>query len=89
MKYISEDGTVFKSKKDYWLTMYPMKEKKITQLYIRRIKRYLDADYLEKINKNSREYHKNRYNTDEKYKEYKNTISLNRYYIKKNMKEEI
>ena len=66
-----------------------MKEKETTQLYIRRIKRYLDADYLEKINKNSREYHKNRYNTDEKYKEYKKTISLNRYYIKKNMKEEI
>ena len=66
-----------------------MKEKETTQLYIRRIKRYLDADYLEKINKNSREYHKNRYNTDEQYKEYKKTISLNRYYIKKNMKEEI
>ena len=89
MKYISEDGTVFKSKKDYWLTMYPMKEKETTQLYIQRIKRYLDADYLEKINKNSREYHKNRYHNDEQYKEYKKIISLNRYYIKKNMKEEI
>jgi len=65
-------------------TMYPMKENETTQLYIRRIKRYLDADYLEKINKNSREYHKNRYNTDEQYKEYKKTISLIRYYIKKN-----
>ena len=37
MKYISEYGTVFKSKKDYWLTTYPMKEKETTQLYIRRI----------------------------------------------------
>ena len=87
MKYISENETVFKSKKDYWLTMHPMKEKETTQLYVRRIKRYLDADYLEKINENSREYHKHRYHNDEQYKEYKNAISLNRYYIKKILKK--
>ena len=31
MKYISEDGTVYKSSKDYWEIMYPMKEKETTQ----------------------------------------------------------
>ena len=49
MKYIFKDGTIYKSQKDYWLTMYPMKEKETTQVYIRRIKKNLDAAYLEKI----------------------------------------
>ena len=70
MKYICEDGTVYKSKKDYWMTLYPMKENEILTNYIRRVKRNLDSEYLEKINKNSREYMKNKYHNDEKYKEY-------------------
>ena len=51
MKYTSEDGTVYRSKKDYWLTMYPMRENETTQIYIKRIKKKLDVEYLEKRTK--------------------------------------
>ena len=89
MKYISEDGTVYKSKKDYWMTLYPIRENETTPCYIRRIKKKLYPEYLETIIKHSREYHKNKYNNDEEYKEYKKNTSLKRYYIKKiNIKEE-
>ena len=82
MKYISNDGTVYKSKKDYWLTMYPIRENEKDTNYLRRIKRILDSDYLEKINKNSREFMKNRYNNDETYREYQKNKSLQSYYKK-------
>ena len=80
MKYTSEDGTVYRSKKDYWLTMYPMRENETTQIYIKRIKKKLDVEYLEKTNKTSREYMKNRYHTDEKHREYQITNALQRYH---------
>ena len=80
MKYTSEDGTVYKSKTDYWLTMYPMRENETTQIYIKRIKKKLDVEYLEKTNKTSREYMKNRYHTDEKHSEYQIVNALQRYH---------
>ena len=60
MKYISEDGTIYKSKKDFWMTMYPICENETTHCYIRRILKKLYPKYLENIHKHSREYHKNR-----------------------------
>ena len=38
MKYTFEDGTVYRSKKDYWLTMYPMKDNEPFTSYMIRIK---------------------------------------------------
>ena len=80
MKYTSEDGTVYKSKKDYWLTMYPMRENETQTNYIRRVKRIVDSDYKEKINANSRIYMKNKYYTDVKFKEYQKSNALDRYH---------
>jgi len=88
MKYISEDGTVYKSKKDYLLTTYPMKENEILTNYIRRIKRNLDPNYKEKINKTSREYMKNKYHSDEKFKEYQKNNALKRYHTNRSIIDE-
>ena len=44
MEYTSKDGTVYRSKKDYWLTMYPMRENETQTNYIRRVKRIVDSD---------------------------------------------
>ena len=49
MKYTSEDVTVYKSKKEYWLTMNPTRENKSVQLYLRRIKKKVDSKYLEQF----------------------------------------
>ena len=76
MKYTSEDGTVYRSKKDYWLTMYPMRENETTQIYIKRIKKKLDVEYLEKTNRTSREYMKNRYHIDERRSKIEGSSSL-------------
>ena len=80
MKYTLKDGTVCRSKKDYWLTMYPMRENETTQVYIKRIKKKLDVEYLEKTNRTSREYMKNRYHTDEKHRKYQIANALHHYH---------
>ena len=86
MKYISEDGTIYKSKKGYWMALYPMKEPLTS--YMIKIKRLIDYEYVERNKLFVKKYLMNKCDNDEQYKEYKKTISLNRYYIKKNMKEE-
>ena len=37
MKFITEVGTVYKPRKDYWLTMYPIRENKTTPCSIQHI----------------------------------------------------
>ena len=81
MKNTSEGGTAYKSRKDYWLTMYPMRENETTQIYIKRIKKKLDVEYLEKTNRTSGEYMKNRYHMDEKHREYQIANALQHYNI--------
>ena len=56
MKRIDENRTVHESKKDNWITLYPMRENEITQIYLKRIKQKLDVEYLEKTNSTSRRY---------------------------------
>ena len=60
--------------------LYPMRENERLGNYSRRIKMKLYSEYYEKINKNSREYMKHKYHTDEKYKEYQKQNVLRRYY---------
>ena len=49
MKYTLEDETVYTSKKDYWLMMYPMRENETTQIYIKRIKKNLMLNIQKKL----------------------------------------
>ena len=80
MTYIAEDVTKYKCRTEYWKTLYPMRENERLGNYSRRIKMKLYSEYYEKINKNSREYMKHKYHTDEKYKEYQKQNVLRRYY---------
>ena len=58
MKYTPEDGIVYKSKKYYWIALYPTRENDSVQVYLRRIKMKVDSKYKKQINKNSRIYTK-------------------------------
>ena len=80
MKYIAEDGTEYKCRTEYWKTLYPMRENEWLGNYSRRIKMKLYSEYRGKIRIKSREYMKHKYHTNDKYKDYQKTKSLNRYY---------
>ena len=65
MKFISEDGNVYKSKKDYWLTMYPMKKNEPLNINMIRRKRIPDCNYVGSNQLFVKNYLKNKYTNDE------------------------
>ena len=71
MKFISPEGIMFNSKKEYFLTIEPMKENEKNNSYFRRMHLKLDTTYIKKSNKYTNKYLKNKYQTNEMYREYK------------------
>ena len=72
MTYIAEDGTEYKCKTEYWKTLYPIRENETIVNYSKRIKKKLFPEYFETQMTKSL--------TNDKYKDYQKTKSLNRYY---------
>ena len=88
MKYNSEDGTVYKSKKGYWITLYPMKENEPLTSYMIRIKRITDCEYVERNKLFVKNYLKNKYDNDENYRENKKASVLHRYHQCRSKRDE-
>ena len=70
MKYVSNDGIIFKTKKDYYMYVYPdlLKNRTYTAFMIY-ANRLSNDDIKKRVNEQSRKLNNYRYNNDQNYKQ--------------------
>ena len=69
MKYITDDGITFKTKKDYYMSLYPnLLVGRSYNVFIVYVSRLLDQDKKRKVNEQARKINNHRYNNDQEYK---------------------
>ena len=70
MKYVSNDGVIFKTKKDYYMYIYPELSKNRTYTaFMVYIDRFVNKDKKKLINEQCKNYNKYRYDNDDNYKQ--------------------
>ena len=78
MKYTAEDGTFYKSKKGYWQTIEPMRANAKLTNYINRMKYKFNEQFVKKMHEYDRNYHRNRYQNNQKFREKQKKYSKTR-----------
>jgi len=87
MRYISNDGIIFKTKKDYYMYLYPnLSYGRSYNAFIVYVSRLLDQDKKKRVNEQARKINHYRYNTDQNYKQLQIQRMLKRQLISQEIK---